>query len=155
MPVDRTIPVLIVEPHETIVVLVERMLRELGFEKVQRASDSTSAWEMLQQAAQTLVIADLHLQPSNGLQLLRMIRADQKLRRCPFLIMAETLTADEALAVKQAGVDGLMLKPFKPDALEPKLAAALRNTGRSRVTDVGATRKAHFALGRRHQYLPG
>jgi two-component system chemotaxis response regulator CheY len=152
MPIDRSMPVLIVEPHETIVVLVERMLRQLGYEKVQRASDSTSAWEMLREAAQTLVIADLHLQPSSGLQLLRMIRADQKLRRCPFLIMAESLTADDALAVKQAGVDGLMLKPFKPDALEPKLEAALKNIGRPRVADIGPARKAHLALGRRLQY---
>ena len=151
MPIDRSMPVLIVEPHETIVVLLDRMLRQLGFEKVQRASDSTSAWEMLQETAQTLVIADLHLQPSNGLQLLRMIRADQKLRRCPFLIMAETLTADDALAVKQAGVDGLMLKPFKPDVLEPKLEAALKNFAKPRA-EIGPIRKAHFALGRRLQY---
>jgi DNA-binding response OmpR family regulator len=153
MLIDRTMRVLIVERRRTSARLIEDILRKLHFDNIEKATDATSAFAMLQEGGPALIIADLHLQPMSGLELLRMIRAKRGVDRYPCLITAETLTADEAKALKDAGVDGILIKPFTRRALEPKLTAAFERHVRSRRgQDVQITRKRSIALAGHSRY---
>src|ERR671916_535645 len=110
MLIDRTTRVLIVERRRTIARLIEDLLRKLHFNNIEKTLDATSAFAMLQEGGPALIIADLHLQPMSGLELLRMIRANRRADRYPCLITAEILTAAEARALNDAGADAILLK---------------------------------------------
>jgi two-component system, chemotaxis family, chemotaxis protein CheY len=153
MLVDTSTPVLVVERRRALSSLIEDMLRKLNFENIECASDASSGLEMLQRTGPKIVIADLHLEAMSGLEMLRVTRLDQRLRRCPFLITAETLTPSEARALKNAGVDAFLLKPFRPDVLTPKLQAAFERNVRFRsAPQVGRSKRTSTSLGRRLLY---
>jgi two-component system chemotaxis response regulator CheY len=121
---DRSAPVLLVEPRATAFLIISDLLGQLGFQTIEPAQDSTTALDMLKETGPRLVIADMHIEPTNALQFLRLIRSDDRLRRTPFIIASESLSAVEARAIKDAGVDSFLLKPFRPEALEAKIEAA-------------------------------
>ena len=154
MPLDKSMPLLVVEQRGTYSQLIEDMLRALGFDKVDCAADGETAIELLQASSPKLLVADLHLEPMSGLQLLRTIRAHPRLHRCPFVMTAETLSPAEALAARSAGVDALLLKPFKPEGLVPKLELALQRIAKTRPAPekVEIKRPLAKALGSRQFY---
>ena len=57
--IDRSQPVLLVEPRATTLSIISDLLGSLGFETIETASDSTTALELLEQKGPRLVIADL------------------------------------------------------------------------------------------------
>ena len=152
MLLDRSAPVLLVEPRASATKIMTDLLLHLGFETIEAVQGSTEAVDLLRDKGPRLVIADLHIEPMNGLLLLRTIRADERLKRTPFIIAAESLSPAEAVAIKSAGVDSFLLKPFRAEALEKKVEAALlaRPSARTMAEPV-ANRSLTAALGQRYQ----
>jgi two-component system chemotaxis response regulator CheY len=150
--IDRSAPILLIEPDATAFTVISDLLCSLGFDNVEAAADSTTALELLGSYRPMLIISDLHVAPLNGLQLLRTIREDERLSRTSFLLAAQALSPLEALAIKNAGVDSLLLKPFSADVLSTKIEAAVKARPRARVTpEVTVKRPLSAALGRRFQ----
>ena len=150
--IDRSAPILLIEPDATAFTVISDLLCSLRFDNVEAAGDSTTALELLDNYRPMLVISDLHVAPLNGLQLLRTIREDERLSRTSFLLAAQALSPLEALAIKNAGVDSLLLKPFSADVLSTKIEAAIKARPRARVTpEIMVKRPLSAALGRRFQ----
>jgi two-component system chemotaxis response regulator CheY len=152
--VDESAPVLLVEPQAALSVIMSGLLHRFGFENIETAGDSTTALELLGSKGARLVIADMHIGPTNGLQLLRIMRQDDKSKRIPFLLAAESLSASEALAIKNAGVDSFLLKPFRADVLSLKIEAALKAQPKPRSAPLPLLKRSSAArLGRTfHRY---
>jgi DNA-binding response OmpR family regulator len=151
MQIDRQTNVLVVDKRRSIARLISDILRKLHFENVQTTFDAPSAFDLLQGAGPTLIIADLHLTPMSGLEFLRMVRANSRVGRYPCLITAEVLNPFEARALKDAGADGILLKPFTGECLEPKIAAALARYEKSRRAVGVSVQNQSTTLGRRKQ----
>ena len=150
MMIDRSAPILLVEPRASSSKIIFDLLQMLGFEAIETASDGTAALNVLNEKGPRLVIADLHMEPTNGLQFLRTIRSDDRLKRTPVIIAAETLSPAEALAIKNAGVDGFVLKPFRAEVLEQKVEAAFQARPKARVVTESTTKRS-LSLGRRFE----
>jgi two-component system chemotaxis response regulator CheY len=125
MPVDGSTPILVVDSRRTTLRLVKDILAQLEFDNVETTVDAAKALDILGKAGPRLVIADLHMEPTSGLQLLRSIRSNDKLKRCPFIMAMNNLAPAEAIAAKHAGADGFVLKPFTPHALRTKIETVL------------------------------
>jgi two-component system chemotaxis response regulator CheY len=123
MPLDIAVPILIVDDHKMMVDLIREIAKSLGFEEVDYALDGTDALALLREKVYGLVISDLQMEPMGGLQLLRAVRADEKLRRIPFIMTSASMEAPHVVAAKHAGVDAYLLKPFTPTQLKAKLDA--------------------------------
>ncbi len=150
--IDRSAPVLLVEHRASIAQIISDLLHGLGFENVETASDGSAALDLLAGKGFRLVIADLHIEPTNGLQLLRNIRSNDKLKRTPFILAAESLSPAEAVAIKNAGVDSFLLKPFLPEVLKTKIDAALKARPQARtLPEPPLKRSLTAALGRRFE----
>jgi two-component system chemotaxis response regulator CheY len=121
MAIDYSGPVLIVDDHQVMVTLVRQVVSNIGFEQIDHAPDGDSALSMLRQRKYQLVISDLHMQPTSGLQLLRAVRQDESLRGIPFLIMTMDSSVRIPLAAKHGGADAFLLKPFSPQQLRAKI----------------------------------
>jgi two-component system, chemotaxis family, chemotaxis protein CheY len=121
MRVDHTAPVLVVDDQPIMVDLTRRILSRLGFEQIDHEPDGEKALVRLRSRAYQLVICDMHMQPINGLQLLRSVRQDKSLSGTRFLLMTGSVEPSTVAAARQAGADAYLLKPFTPEQLKGKV----------------------------------
>src|SRR5215211_5470071 len=87
MALDLSMPILVVDDYQTMVRIIRNLLKQLGFEDVDDASDGTTALAKLKQKQYGLVISDWNMEPMTGYELLRHVRADENLRTTPFIMV--------------------------------------------------------------------
>lgn len=123
MAVDKNMPILVVDDYKTMLRIIRNLLKQLGFENVDEATDGSLALARLREKDYGLVISDWNMEPMSGLELLRLVRADPALAALPFIMVtAETREAKIAEA-QEAGVSGYIVKPFGAEALSSRIAA--------------------------------
>ncbi|MGH6902141.1 MAG: response regulator [Geminicoccaceae bacterium] len=125
MTVDKSTPILVVDDYRTMIRIVRNLLHQLGFDNVDDASDGAAALAKLRQGDFGLVISDWMMEPMNGLELLRQVRADPKLQALPFIMITAENRKERVAKAEQAGADGFIVKPFNAQALSDRIAAVM------------------------------
>ena len=123
MAVDLSMPVLVVDDYNTMVRIIRNLLRQLGFEHIDDASDGSAALEKMRQRKYGLVISDWNMEPMTGYDLLRQMRADPELGRTPFIMDTAESKTENVIAAKKAGVSNYIVKPFNAQTLKNKIEA--------------------------------
>lgn len=123
--IDKDMPILIVDDYKTMLRIIRNLLKQLGFNNVDEATDGSSALQKMRDRAYSLVISDWNMEPMSGLQLLKEVRADQQLQQVPFIMVTAEGKSENVAAAKQAGVTSYILKPFTAATLKSKLTAAI------------------------------
>jgi two-component system chemotaxis response regulator CheY len=121
--VDKKIPILIVDDFSTMRRIVKTCLRQLGFENIAEAEDGQVALSKLQCSEFKLVISDWNMPNMMGIDLLKAVRADEKLKALPFLMVTAEAQKENVLEAAKAGVSNYIVKPFTADQLQAKLEA--------------------------------
>lgn len=120
---DPKTRILVVDDMLTMRKIVSKILKELQFVDITEAGDGSQAWETITSSKVPfgLIISDWNMPNCTGVDLLRRLRADQRYKGIPFvLVTAEAEQHQVAEAVK-AGVDQYVVKPFTKDSLQAKL----------------------------------
>ena len=126
MAVDKNMNVLIVDDYKTMLRILRNLLRQLGFANIHEASDGSQALQVLRSGTQFgLVISDWNMEPMTGLQLLREVRADAKLKSLPFIMVTAESKSENVIAAKEAGVSNYIVKPFNAETLKSKMVSVL------------------------------
>jgi len=125
MAVDLNMPILIVDDYKTMLRIVRNLLSQLGFNNVDEATDGSSALHKLRDKRFSLVISDWNMEPMTGLQLLKEVRNDAKLKALPFIMVTAESKTDNVVAAKEAGVSNYIVKPFNAATLKSKLVTVL------------------------------
>jgi two-component system, chemotaxis family, chemotaxis protein CheY len=125
MAVDKNMNVLIVDDYKTMLRIIRNLLKQLGFNNVDEATDGAMALQMLRVGTYGLVISDWNMEPMTGLQLLREVRADAKLKPVPFIMVTAESKSENVIAAKEAGVSNYIVKPFNAETLKTKMASVL------------------------------
>ena len=125
MPVDKNMKVLVVDDYRTMLRILRNLLRQLDFRNVHEATDGTDALAKLREGGFGLVISDWNMEPMTGIQLLREVRADDKLKHIPFIMVTAESKPENVIAAKQAGVSNYIVKPFNAETLRTKMASVL------------------------------
>ncbi|MBV8060435.1 MAG: response regulator [Alphaproteobacteria bacterium] len=125
MSVDMNMNVLIVDDYKTMLRIIENLLKQLGFKNVHQATDGGMALRMLREQAFGLVISDWNMQPMTGLQLLKEVRTDDRLKSMPFIMVTAESKTENVVAAKEAGVNNYIVKPFNAETLKQKIASVL------------------------------
>ncbi len=125
MSVDKNLPILIVDDYKTMLRIIRNLLRQLDFTNVDEATDGRSALARLREKEYGLVISDWNMQPMTGLELLKAVRSDPKLKHIPFIMVTAESKTENVLAAKEAGVSNYIVKPFNAETLRAKIQAAL------------------------------
>ena len=123
MAVDMTMPVLVVDDYKTMVRIIRNLLKQLGFNDVDEASDGREALAKMRQRRYGLVISDWNMEPMTGYELLRHVRADENLRTTPFIMVTAESKTENVIAAKKAGVNNYIVKPFNAQTLKGKIDA--------------------------------
>lgn len=125
MAVDMNMAILIVDDYKTMLRIIRNLLRQLGFSNVDEASDGATALQKLRRGEFGLVISDWNMEPMTGLQLLKEVRDDAKLKSLPFIMVTAESKTENVIAAKKAGVNNYIVKPFNAATLKQKMTAVI------------------------------
>ena len=125
MAVDLSMPVLVVDDYQTMIRIIRNLLTQLGFRNIEEAKDGRQALEKMQGSKFGLVISDWNMEPMTGYELLQQVRADEKLKATPFIMITAESKTENVIAAKKAGVNNYIVKPFNAETLKGKLKTVL------------------------------
>ncbi|UTW54857.1 response regulator [Kordiimonas sp. SCSIO 12610] len=125
MAVDLGMPILIVDDYKTMLRIVRNLLKQLGFNNVDEATDGAMALEKARAKSYSLIISDWNMEPMTGYEFLKEVRADNQLKDTPFIMVTAESKTDNVIAAKKAGVNNYIVKPFNAATLKSKLVAVL------------------------------
>ena len=117
--------VLVVDDYTTMIRIIRNLLKQLGFVDIHDAADGKAALAKMQEHKYGLVISDWNMEPMTGLQLLKEVRIDTKLKDTPFIMVTAESKTENVVAAKEAGVNNYIVKPFNADTLKTKIESVL------------------------------
>ena len=125
MSLNKNMRVVIVDDYTTMLRILRNLLRQLEINNVEEASDGDTAYHLMQKSPPDLVISDWNMAPVTGLDLLKRVRADAKLKHIPFIMVTAESKTENVIAAKQAGVSNYIVKPFNAETLKDKIEKVL------------------------------
>lgn len=123
MSVDKNLQILVVDDYQTMIRIIRNLLKQLGFNNVDEATDGKAALDKMASKQYGLVISDWNMEPMTGLDLLKEVRS--KGNKVPFIMVTAESKTENVLAAREAGVNNYIVKPFNADTLKTKLVSVL------------------------------
>ncbi len=137
----KKIRLLTVDDDKFIRELVNKTLRaQYSSFEITEAENGRKAQSLLQDHSFDLVLCDWEMPEITGLELLQWVRAEEKLKQQPFILVTSLDKKENVQLALQAGVDDYIAKPFTPDQLYKKVIKQLIKSGR--LTQEEATQMA-------------
>lgn len=118
---DQNAKILIVDDMQTMRRLLKSALNDLGYNNVVDADGGQSALQLLESGDFSLLITDWNMPGMEGIDLLKAVRADDRLKGLPVLMVTAEAKKEQILEAAEAGVNGYVVKPFQPAQLKEKL----------------------------------
>ncbi|MGA9962516.1 MAG: response regulator, partial [Azonexus sp.] len=117
--------ILVVEDEPAIQELVVINLKHAGF-LVVRAGSAEEAESAIRAALPDLVVLDWMLPGQSGVALAKKIRADERSRELPIIMLTARAHEEDKVQGLEAGADDYVTKPFSPKELVARVRAVLR-----------------------------
>ncbi len=121
MAIDYNMTVLVVDDFATMRRIVKNILSQLGFKNFIEADDGSVAWEILQKEKVDFIVSDWNMPKMPGIELLKKVRADEKLKDIPFLMVTAEAQKENIIEAVKAKVSNYIVKPFTPETLGEKI----------------------------------
>lgn len=121
---DRLSIVLLVEDHADSRQMYAEFLR-MQFTVVE-AGDGVNALEVMEETRPDVVVTDLALPRMDGFELVRRMKADERLRDVPVIALSGFSGREHEERARQAGTSRVLQKPCLPDDLAEAIADAAR-----------------------------
>jgi len=118
---DKNTKILIVDDFTTMRRIVKSILQQLGYNNIVEAQDGAQAFRLLEEDGVQFVISDWNMPNMNGLELLRKIRGDGRLKDTPFLMVTAETDKESIIAAVQARVNDYVVKPFTAEVMGGKI----------------------------------
>src|SRR3954468_10369888 len=101
--------------------IVKNLLQELGYNDITEADDGATALPLLKAGQFDFLITDWNMPGMPGLELLRAVRADERMAKMPVLMLTAEAKREQIIEAAQAGVSGYVIKPFTAATLKEKI----------------------------------
>lgn len=119
------ITILVVDDFESMRRIVKGTLKSIGFNNFIEAGDGAAALKKLEKQKVDLIISDWIMPNMNGLDFLKAVRASDKFKNTPFIMVTAEGQKGNVLEAINAGVSNYIVKPFTPETLSAKLKKVL------------------------------
>jgi two-component system chemotaxis response regulator CheY len=113
--------ILIVDDFSTMRRIIKNLLRDLGFTNTAEADDGQTALPLLKNGDFDFLVTDWNMPGMTGIELLRQVRADDRLSSLPVLMVTAEAKREQIVEAAQCGVNGYVVKPFTAAALKEKI----------------------------------
>jgi two-component system chemotaxis response regulator CheY len=138
MAIDLSMPVLVVDDYSTMIRIIRNLLKQVGFQHIDDATDGSTALTKMRSTKYGLVISDWNMEPMTGYDLLQQVRGDKALAETPFIMITAESKTENVIAAKKAGVNNYIVKPFNAETLKSKIEAVFEDAPITARRDVPA-----------------
>ncbi len=118
---DKNMKILIVDDFSTMRRIIKNLLRDLGFNNTEEADDGNTGLPKLQSGNFDFLVTDWNMPGMTGIDLLRAVRADERLKTLPVLMVTAEAKKEQIVMAAQEGVNGYIVKPFTAQTLKEKI----------------------------------
>lgn len=118
---------LFVDDSATVRAFLKRLVAIAGYdvECIEEAANGLEGLKLLKAQTFDLVISDLHMPIMGGLQMVKIMGVDERLRKIPLVILSSEGSDVRLEELRLAGVRHLLRKPTNPETVKATLDAAL------------------------------
>jgi len=117
---------LVVDDSSTMRRIIKNTLARLGYKDILEAEDGLKGWEQMNANPDVeMLITDWNMPEMNGLELVKKVRADERFKDTPIIMVTTEGGKAEVITALKAGVNNYIVKPFTPQVLKEKLAAVM------------------------------
>jgi len=113
---------LVVDDFSTMRRIVRKILKDLRFREVFEAENGAEALRLLESTKVDLIVSDWNMPTMTGLELLKRVRAEERLKGLPFMMVTAEAQKENIIEAIQAKVSNYVVKPFSPEVFAEKLA---------------------------------
>jgi two-component system chemotaxis response regulator CheY len=103
--------------------IIKKNLKELGFSDLSEAEDGAAGLKKAGEEPVDLIVSDWNMPNMTGLEFLKAVRADDKLKGINFIMVTSEADKEKIMEAVQAGVNQYIVKPFNAMQLEEKIKA--------------------------------
>ena len=121
MPADPNMKILVVDDMVTMRRIVKNILKQLGFANIEEAENGQEGLQKLKADNFGFVVSDWNMPVMTGIDMLRAIRADDKLKTTPVLMVTAEAQQANLIEAVQAGVSNYIVKPFTAETMQEKI----------------------------------
>ena len=121
MPADLNMKILVVDDMSTMRRIVKNILKQLGFNNLEEAENGQEALTKLKADTYGFVVSDWNMPVMMGIDMLRAIRADEKLKAIPVLMVTAEAQKENLMEGVKAGVSNYVVKPFTAETMQEKI----------------------------------
>jgi len=143
--------ILVVEDEPAIQELVAINLKHAGF-LVVRAGSAEEGESAIRAALPDLVILDWMLPGQSGVALAKKLRADDRTRELPIIMLTARVHEEDKIQGLEAGADDYVIKPVAPEELASRIRAVTRRAA-GQVSSAWEIGKLRIDTGRRELQL--
>jgi adenylate cyclase len=116
---------LVVDDNEDNRYTLTQRLKRLGYANLATAHDGRAALDLLRTRPFDLVLLDIMMPELNGYQVLEQLKADERLRHIPVIMISAVDELDSVIRCIELGAEDYLSKPFNPTLLGARVGACL------------------------------
>jgi two-component system alkaline phosphatase synthesis response regulator PhoP len=146
--------ILVVDDEEDLLELVNYNLSREGF-RVECVATGEAALAAARKNLPDLIVLDLLLPSVDGLEICRRLKADEKTRHIPIIMLTAKSEESDMVTGLELGADDYMTKPFSPRVLLARVRAILRRKAKQASDDVVIQVRELVIHPGRHEVLVG
>lgn len=121
-----TLKLLVVDDSSTMRRIIKNTLARLNYTDVLEAEHGLDAWNIMEKTEGIdILITDWNMPEMNGLELVKKVRAQDKYKDMPIIMVTTEGGKSEVITALRAGVNNYIVKPFTPQVLKEKLEDVL------------------------------
>lgn len=125
MAVNKNMRILVVDDFLTMRRIIINLLRQLGFNNVVEAADGKQALDKVHEEPIDLIVSDWNMPNMTGIEFLKHVRADEKTKAIPFIMVTAEGKKENVIAAVHAGVSNYIVKPFNAATLKEKMSKVI------------------------------
>jgi two-component system, chemotaxis family, chemotaxis protein CheY len=122
--------VLVVDDFATMRKIIKNVLKQISIENVLEAENGKHALTVLKNDSVDLIISDWIMPEMTGIEFLKACKADETIKKIPFIMVTAEAQKDNIMEAIKSGVDNYIVKPFTPDKLREAIDKAKAKVGK-------------------------
>jgi CheY-like chemotaxis protein len=121
---------LLVDDSSTARLIIKKELIQMGFDdqNIRDSADGIQALNLLAKAEFHLVISDLHMPNMDGIELLKAVKGDARLKMIPFLLLTTETEKNKMSEAFESSADQYIGKPFTSEPFQKTISKLLINS---------------------------
>jgi two-component system chemotaxis response regulator CheY len=116
--------VLVVDDFATMRKIIKNVLKQINVDSVLEAENGKHALTVLKGDTVDLIISDWIMPEMTGIEFLKACKADDAIKKIPFIMVTAEAQKDNIMEAIKSGVDNYIVKPFTPEKLKDAIDKA-------------------------------